>query len=165
MALLLSLSPDESARDTYTGGNLIGYAGDKSFAGTASQIDLAMQLLLQHGPPCGYFPEPEKKTLIYCQQDQAAMQQRLNRYQFQYKCASRYLGSFIGDNDEYEAWPKTQQVKDWVCTLATIASVSKKELRRGPYLRSTLLVKGRKKTNKCLSCILNLPLHPSFCFH
>ena len=112
-------------RDATTGGNLIGYADDKSFVGTASQIDSAMQLLLQHGPPRGYFPEPDKSTLICRPQDQATMQQLLHRYQFQYKSGSRYLGGFIGDDDEHENWLKAQ-VSDWVEAVRTLSTVAQR---------------------------------------
>ena len=71
------------------------YADDLSFSGYASDIVLAMKLLLKHGPSRGYFPEPAKLIVVCNESDEILAKHALDEFQFIYKRGSQYIGGFI----------------------------------------------------------------------
>jgi hypothetical protein len=80
------------------------YADDAAMEGRASNVAAAMASLVRAGPARGYFPSPEKSIVLVSPADQAAAKSHLEAFQFKYQAGARYLGSFLGDEGEWDAW-------------------------------------------------------------
>ena len=83
-----------------------------------------MWLLLKHGPPHGYLPEPSKSVIICKSQEELNnVQSRLQDYNFKYCLGHRYLGGFLGSLDSQADWiqPKVAKWCEAVCTMSKAA--------------------------------------------
>ena len=58
------------------------YVDDLSFSGYASDIAIATNLLLKHGPSRGYFPEPAKSIVVCTESDETLTKQALHEFKF-----------------------------------------------------------------------------------
>jgi hypothetical protein len=72
--------------------------------GRASDVAAAMASLLRARPAREYFPSPENRIVLVRPADQAAAKSHLEAFQFKYQAGARYLGSFLGDEGERDAW-------------------------------------------------------------
>ncbi|GAX17715.1 hypothetical protein FisN_UnNu087, partial [Fistulifera solaris] len=103
------------------------YADDVALAGPASQIDIAMKLLIKYGPDRGYYPEPEKSQLVCIDpESRLACSRLLAEYKFSCVPYARYLGGFIGDRSYLGEWlcPK---IEAWISKVEALSMVARTE--------------------------------------
>ena len=100
------------------------YADDAAMSGPADAIARAMRLLEVRGPARGYYPEPSKSIFI---PDNAADADRcreiLVELPFKHQTGARYLGSFLGSDEERQEWLRPQ-IQTWVEGIQKLATVA-----------------------------------------
>ena len=91
------------------------YADDAAFDGLARQSAQLLNLLMKRGPDQGCFPEPAKSLFISDtpgQEEVAKRELSAEGLVLNFVCGSRYLGAYLGPQEELEAWVKPQ-VEAW----------------------------------------------------
>ena len=91
------------------------YAYDATFDGSSQRSAQLLKLLMKRRPDQGYFPGPAKSLFIY----DTPGQEEVSRKEFEadglvlnFVIGSRYLGAYLGPQEELEAWVKSQ-VEAW----------------------------------------------------
>jgi hypothetical protein len=99
------------------------YADDAAMAGPVTGIRTAQHLLLELGPPRGYFPEPDKSILITPTARPPSALEPLEEFNFQQSDGHRYVGGFVGSGEAEAVWvdPQVQQWIEGVHSLAKAA--------------------------------------------
>lgn len=111
------------------------YADDGAAAGKASDIARFMDCLNAWGPSRGYYPEPDKCVLVSTNEAQARVV--LARFPFQYRSGHRYVGSFVGPDEDRREWLRPQ-IQQWLHGVRCLAKVA----RRFPQTAYAGLVKS-----------------------
>ena len=91
------------------------YADNAAFDGSAQRSTQLLKLLMRRGPDQGYFPEPAKSLFISDTPGQEAGSKRefaAEGLTLNFVTGSRYLGAYLGPQEELEAWVKPQ-VEAW----------------------------------------------------
>ena len=91
------------------------YADDAAFDGWAQQSAHLLKLLMERGPDRGYFLEPDKSLFISDTPGQEESARReFSAEELALNCfsGSKYLGAYLGPQEELEAWVKPQ-VEAW----------------------------------------------------
>ena len=99
------------------------YADDCAMSGKVEDIATAMRLLLRHGPPRGYYPEPSKSILVCRTGDRPRARRVLEEFNFLHREGTRYIGGFIGTQEARDEWlePKLETWKLGIKSLARAA--------------------------------------------
>jgi hypothetical protein len=99
------------------------YADNAALAGPVTGIRTAQCLLLELGPRCGYFPEPDKLIHITPTATPPSALEPLEEFNFQHSDGHRYVGGFVGSGEAEAAWvdPQVQQWIEGVQSLAMAA--------------------------------------------
>ena len=91
------------------------YADDATFDGSAGRSAQLLKLLMKNGTDRGYFPKPAKSLFI----SDTTVQEEASKQEFpvegltlNFVRCSRYLGAYIGPQDQLEACVKPQ-VEAW----------------------------------------------------
>ena len=91
------------------------YTDDAAFDGLVRCSAWLLKLLMKRGTDRGYIPEPDKSLFISDtpEQEEAAKQEfSVERLTLNFVSGSRYLGAYLGPQEELEAWVKPQ-VEAW----------------------------------------------------
>ena len=91
------------------------YADDAAFGGLARRSALLLKLLMKRGPDQGYFPETANSLFILNtpgQEDAARRDSTVEGMVLNFVSDSRYLGAYLGPQEDLEAWVKPQ-VEAW----------------------------------------------------
>ena len=76
------------------------YADDGAAGGGWKYIIKWYELLMELGPPRGYFPEPEKSQIIVHPTKVQEAKEAFKGLKLQVHTGYRYLGGYIGDKEE-----------------------------------------------------------------
>ena len=91
------------------------YADDAAFDGSAQQSAQLLKLIMDRGIDRGYFHEPDNSLFIL---DTPGQEEASKRYfevevlEINFVGGGRYLGAYIGPQEELEVWVKIQ-VEAW----------------------------------------------------
>ena len=89
------------------------YVDDTAFDGSERQISQLLKLLMKRGPDWGHFPEPNKFLFILDtpgQEESARIEFAAEGLTLNFVSVSRYLGAYLGLQEELEAWVKPDRV-------------------------------------------------------
>ena len=82
-----------------------------AFDGLARQIAQLLKLLMNRGPEWGYFPEPDESLFIsdtLGKKEAAKREFAMEGLTLNFVSRSRYLGAYLGPQEELEVWVKPQ---------------------------------------------------------
>jgi hypothetical protein len=79
--------------------------------------------LQEIGPGYEYYPQPTKSILVVPQHSLEAVCIAFTDFNFKVTTGSRYLGSFIGEDDALRSW-LLEKTKNWEEAVADLASVA-----------------------------------------
>ena len=108
------------------------YTDDAAFDGSARRSAQILKLLMKRGPDRGYFPKTDKYLFILDtpgQEEAAKREFAREGLCLNFVSGSRYLGAYLGPQEELEAWVKPQ-VEAWAHGVRVLAKIS----RRHPQL-------------------------------
>ena len=91
------------------------YVDDVVFDGSSRKITQLLKLLMDRGPDRKYFPDPAKSLFISDtpgQEEAAKGEFETERFALNLFSGGRYLEGYLGPQDEFAAWAKTQ-VEAW----------------------------------------------------
>ena len=111
--ILVPLTEELIAKDP--GLLLTYYVDDAAFDGLAERSAQLLNLLVKRSPDQGYFPEPDKSLFISDTLGQEKVAKREFAKEgvvFNFVSGSWYTGSYLGLQDQLEAWVKPQ-VDPW----------------------------------------------------
>ena len=101
------------------------YADDAAFGGSARRSALLLKLLMKRWPDRGYFPYPDKSLFILDTPGQEEAAKRgfaVERITLNFVSGSRYLGAYLGPQDQLEAWVKPQ-VEAWAHGVRVLGKI------------------------------------------
>ena len=101
------------------------YADDAAMSGIAHNIAPVMDRLMELGPQCGYYPEPEKSIVVCTEETRDAVEKHLGRFNFRFSMGERYIGGFVGSDEAREKWLR-EKVVNWVEGVERLARVAKR---------------------------------------
>ena len=87
------------------------YADDVAFDGSELRSAQLLKLLMERGPDRGYFPNPAKSLFIsdtLGQEESAKREFAVEGRVLNFVSGSRYLGTYLGPQEELAAWVKPQ---------------------------------------------------------
>ena len=102
------------------------YANDAAFNGLERRIAQLLKLSMKRGPYQGYFTVPEKSFFISDTQEQEEAKRRefaAEGLVMNFVSGSRYLGEYIGPQEEPKAWVKPQ-VEAWAHRVRALGKIS-----------------------------------------
>ena len=102
------------------------YVDDAAFDGLARRIAHLFNLLMKRGPDWEYFPNPDNSPFIL----DTPVREEATRREFaaeglvlNFVSGSRYLGAYLGPQEELEAWIKPQ-VEAWAHGVRVLGKIS-----------------------------------------
>ena len=104
------------------------YADDVAFDVLAQNSAQLLKLLMKRGTDQGYFPEPAKYLFIL---DILGQEEEVKRYfakeglVLNLVSGSQYSGTYLGPQEELEAWVKTQ-VEAWAHGVRVLAKTARR---------------------------------------
>ena len=115
-------------RAAYPGLLSLFYADDAAFDGSEQLISQHLKLLTKRGAHRGYFPEPGKSLFI----SDTPGQEEAEKWEFAIEglnldcvSASRYLGAYLGLQDQLEVWVKPQ-VEAWAHRVIFLGKIAQR---------------------------------------
>ena len=117
----------EQVREDVPGAFVPMYADDLASGGAARRNASVMQSLILHGSDYGYYPEPEKSWYICLLEDEAEARRVFEEFglAIQFTRGQRYVGGFIGGEEERDEW-LVPQVEKWAESVRTLARIAVK---------------------------------------
>ena len=79
------------------------YTDDAAFEGSVRRSAAQLKLLMDWGPACGYFPNPDKSIfIVYNPEAKEAAKREFEQasLHLNYVGVSRYMGAFLGPREE-----------------------------------------------------------------
>ena len=101
------------------------YVDDVAFDGLERRTAQLLNLLMKRRPDRGYLPEPAKYLFILdtmAQEEAAKRKFDLEGIDLNFISGSRYLGAYIGPQDQLEAWVKPQ-VEAWAHRVIVLGKI------------------------------------------
>jgi hypothetical protein len=84
-----------------------------------------MERLVELGPAFGYYPEPLKSILVIKEANKAAATEYFADLGFTVVSGHRYLGGFLGANEDLQAWLK-DKASTWEHAVGKLAVIAPK---------------------------------------
>ena len=104
------------------------YVDDATFDGLSQLSVYLLNLLMEKGPDHGYLPDPDKSLFILDtpRQEEAARSELVAEvFVLNFVSGSRYLGAYLGPQEELEAWVKPQ-VEAWAHRVRVLCKISQR---------------------------------------
>ena len=103
------------------------YADDAAFDGSARQSAQLLKLLMERGPDHGCCPKPDKYLFVLDTpgQEEAARREFVAEgLVLNFLSGSRYLGAYLGPQEELEAW-LNPQVEAWAHGVRVLGKIDR----------------------------------------
>ena len=103
------------------------YADDAAFDGSSQRSAQLLKRLMERGPDQGYFPKPAKSILILDtpgQEEAARREFSAEGIVLNFVIGSRYLGDYIGPQEDLEVWVKPQ-VEAWAHGVRFLVKIAR----------------------------------------
>ena len=110
------------------------HVDDAAFNGLAKRSANLLKLLMNRRTDRGYFPEPAKSIFISDtpgQEEAAKREFSVEGLDLNFTSGSMYIGAYLGDRDQLEAWVKPQ-VEAWVHVVRVLGKISRQQ-PQSPY--------------------------------
>ena len=101
------------------------YADDGGTAGMGREVKKSIDLLLKHGEHFGYYLNTGKSICIVRPEDLTKATELFGGLKLRFVTGFRYVGGFIGADDERDTWLKPQ-IDAWAQGVKDLAMVAKK---------------------------------------
>jgi hypothetical protein len=88
-------------------------------------LHMSMVRLVELGPAFGYYPEPLKSILVVKEVNKAAATEYFADLGFTVVTGHRYLGGFLGANEDLQAWLK-DKASTWEHAVGELAGIAPK---------------------------------------
>ena len=105
------------------------YADDATFDSLSQRGAQLLNLLMKRGTDRGYFPNPEKSLFVSDTpgQEEAAWREfEAEGLDLNFISGSRYLGAYLGPQEELEVWVKPQ-VEAWDHGVRVLGKISQQK--------------------------------------
>ena len=105
------------------------YGDDAAFDGSEREIAQLLKLLTERGPNHGYLPEPAKYLFISetpGHEEAVKREFGVEGLVLKFESGSRYLGDYLGPQEELEAWVKPQ-VEAWAHRVRVLGKISRRQ--------------------------------------
>jgi hypothetical protein len=107
-------------------GHQAWYADDATAAASFPFLRTFMERLVELGPAFGYYPEPSKSILVVKEANKAATTEYFADLGFTVVTGHRYLGVFLGANEDLQAWLKDKASTCWEHAIGELADIAPK---------------------------------------
>ena len=104
------------------------YADDAAFDGSARRSAYLLKLLMKRGPDWGFLPELDKSIFISDtpgQEEAVKREFAVEGLTLNFIIGSRYLGAYLGLQEEHEAWVKLQ-VETWSHGVRVLGKIARR---------------------------------------
>ena len=104
----------------------VWYADDASACGKLLHLRQWFDLLLEVGPSFGYFPNPQKSSIVVGPGFQSAAEDLFGSLGVEVVCGHRFLGGFLGDASTREAFV-LGKVNQWVSDIQHLSRMAESQ--------------------------------------
>ena len=110
----IALSPlSETLQAEHPEATQAWYADDSAISGKLSAVRGAFTRLCELAPAYGYYPEPEKSTVVVDNDNLQAAEARLGDLGLRFSDVERYIGAFVGSKQARLKWLQPK-IDGWV---------------------------------------------------
>ena len=113
-------------RAAYTGMLYLFYVDDAAFDGSAQHSAQLLKLLMERAADWGYFPEPDNSLFISNtpgQEESTKKEFAAEGLELNFFCVNRYLGAYLGPQEDLGAWLKPQ-VEAWAHGVRVLIKIA-----------------------------------------